>query len=226
MYLHYTVLTSEILVRNMIMNEIQSRLDFLNQKLRETQAEVESKSIALERATHRYELACESASEVLYERDCAIIESWAGEPDWNVLLTNSDDYSSAMYEYGNAMLNQHHLRASCTDGDTNQRNLIIHFETNSPHELANKVKGVEFIMDYIKVGKHGDKTISISHGQSCDFALEFGFNPKTNETYIVKSTFGCRDSKLNFADLQAALSYVQSTISDTDLVQQTECLAG
>ncbi|EEU7751234.1 hypothetical protein HED96_004710 [Salmonella enterica] len=171
----------------------------------------------VEKAEKRHEAAEEAQADVQYRYDCALVASWGDTPDWLTLLGGDEDRSSVMYELASEGLERLGLSTSMINLETGQRVVWLGFSTDSEDELQQKLRGVQFILPFVKAGSHGQREISISHPRRDKFALSLMVDARTQAVSVIKRVYGREKERTGFPGLEAALRYIRNIHSDTSI---------
>lgn len=201
---------------------IESRLTLLKAELVLANEQIKKAEKSVNRAEKKLENAQDNRDSIIYEIDKEMIESWAGKPDWNVLLENSGLHSSLMYDYTNSILENMGLYAHSCNIHTDQRVINLSFSTTSQAELLQKETAIGFIVKFVIPHKNR-KSIAIynTRNDDCAYALSIVENkPGATLFYVEKMTWGTVDSSLPFSTLRDALQHVQLNVCATDLVPE------
>lgn len=201
---------------------IESRLTLLKAELVLANEQITKAEKSVKRAENKLENAQDNRDSIIYEIDKEMIESWAGNPDWNVLLENSGLHSSLMYDYTNSILEKMGLSAHSTNIYTDQRAINLSFSTMSQAELLQKETAISFIVKYV-IPHKGRKSFAIynTKDDDCAFSLSIeGGKPEAVIYHVERLTWGTVDSSISFNTLHSALQHVQLNVCATDLVQE------
>ncbi len=139
---------------------------------------------AVEKAEARYDDAQEAEADVRYRYDKALVASRGDTPDWLTLLDGDERRSSVMYELACRGLEQMGLGTSMINLETGQRVVWLGFSTDSEAELQQKLRGVQFILPFVKAGSHGQREISISQPRRDKFALSLMVDTRTQAVSV------------------------------------------
>jgi len=205
---------------------IESRLTLLKAQLVLANDKITKAEKSVERAENKLENAQYKRDCIIYEIDREMIESWAGKPDWNVLLENSDLHSSLMYDYTNTLFEKMGLSSHGTNIYTDQRAINLGFSTTSQAELLLKENAISFIVKYV-IPHQGRKSFSIFNTNENDCAYSLSIEdskPDAVVYHVERLTWGTLDSSLSFNTLRSALQHVQLNVCATDLVQEHDKL--
>lgn len=205
---------------------IESRLTLLKAELVSANEQITKAQKSVKRAENKLENAKDYREGIIYEIDKEMIESWAGNPDWNVLLESSELHSMLMYNYTNSILEKMGLSAHSVNIYTNQRAINFCFRTTSQAELLQKETAIGFIMQHIIPNK-GRKSFSIFNTKEDDCAYALYIESNKSEAplcYVERMSWGSVDSSLQFSTLRNALHHVQLNVCNTDLVQENASL--
>ncbi|EIT6901376.1 hypothetical protein L2Z87_003557 [Salmonella enterica] len=172
---------------------------------------------AVEKAEKRHEAAEEAQADVQSRYDCALVASWGDTPDWLTLLDGDEDRSSVMYELACEGLERLGLATSMINMETGQRVVWLGFSTDSEDELQQKLRGVQFILPFVKAGLNGQREISISHPQRDKFAQSLMVDAGTQAVSVMKRVYGREKERTGFPGLEAALRYIRNIHSDTSI---------
>ncbi|EFS2651745.1 hypothetical protein HX362_004667 [Salmonella enterica] len=171
----------------------------------------------VEKAEKRLEVAEDALADVQYRYDCALVGSWGDTPDWLTLLDGDENRSSVMYELAREGLERMGLGTSMINMETGQRVVWLGFSTDSEAELQQKLRGVQFILPFVKAGRAGQREISISQPHRDKFALSLMVDARTQAVSVVKRVYGREKSRTGFPGLEAALRYIRDIHSDTSI---------
>lgn len=172
---------------------------------------------AVEKAEKRHEAAEDAQADVQYRYDCALVASWGDTPDWLTLLDGDENRSSVMYELACRGLERMGLGTSMINMETGQRVVWLGFSTDSEEELQQKLRGVQFILPFVKAGSTGQREISIHHTREDAFALSLAVDARTQAVSVVKRVYGREKERTCFPGLEAALRYIRDNHSDTSI---------
>lgn len=172
---------------------------------------------AVEKAEARYDDAREAEADVQYRYDRALVASWGDTPDWLTLLDGDERRSSVMYELACRRLELMGLGTSMINMDTGQRVVWLGFRTDSEEELQQTLRGVQFILPFVKAGSGGEREISIRHPRADAFALSLTVDVRTQAVCVVKQVYGREDARTRFPGVEAALRYIRENHSDTSI---------
>ncbi|ECC5188177.1 hypothetical protein CS238_22215 [Salmonella enterica] len=172
---------------------------------------------AVEKAEARYDDAREAEADVQYRYDRALVASWGDTPDWLTLLDGDERRSSVMYELACRGLELMGLGTSMINMDTGQRVVWLGFRTDSEEELQQTLRGVQFILPFVKAGSGGEREISIRHPRADAFALSLTVDVRTQAVCVVKQVYGREDARTRFPGVEAALRYIRENHSDTSI---------
>lgn len=172
---------------------------------------------AVEKAEARYDDAREAEADVQYRYDSALVASWGDTPDWLTLLDGDERRSSVMYELACRGLELMGLGTSMINMDTGQRVVWLGFRTDSEEELQQTLRGVQFILPFVKAGSGGEREISIRHPRADAFALSLTVDVRTQAVCVVKQVYGREDARTRFPGVEAALRYIRENHSDTSI---------
>lgn len=172
---------------------------------------------AVEKAEKRYDDAQEAEADVRYRYDKALVASWSDTPDWLTLLDGDGNRSSVMYELACRGLEQMGLGTSMINLETGQRVVWLGFRTDSEDELQQKLRGVQFILPFVKVGSTGQREISLHHPREDAFALSLAVDARTQAVCVVKRVYGREEGRTRFPGVEAALRYIRDNHSDTSI---------
>ncbi|EBY8644278.1 hypothetical protein HBZ99_003819 [Salmonella enterica subsp. enterica] len=172
---------------------------------------------AVEKAEARYNDAQEAEADVQYRYDSALVASWGDTPDWLTLLDGDERRSSVMYELACRGLELMGLGTSMINMDTGQRVVWLGFRTDSEEELQQTLRGVQFILPFVKAGSGGEREISIRHPRADAFALSLMVDARTQAVNVVKQVYGREEARIRFPGVEAALRYIRENHSDTSI---------
>ncbi|MJZ42566.1 hypothetical protein DS487_17015 [Salmonella enterica subsp. enterica] len=178
--------------------------------------------VAVEKAEKRHEAAEEAQADVQYRYDCALVASWGDTPDWLMLLDGDEDRSSVMYELAREGLERLGLGTSMINMETGQRVVWLGFSTDSEAELQHKLRGVQFILPFVKAGSNGQREISICQPRRDEFALSLRVDAQTQTVSVQKRVYGRETERTGFPGLEAALRYIRDIHSDTSIEAGTQ----
>ncbi|ECJ2223069.1 hypothetical protein FNS94_14650 [Salmonella enterica] len=173
--------------------------------------------VAVEKAEKRLDAAEDSQADVQYRYDCALVASWGDTPDWLTLLDGDESRSSVMYELAREGLERLGLGTSMINMETGQRVVWLGFSTHSEAELQQKLRGVQFILPFVKAGSHGQREISISQPRRDKFALSLMVDTRTQAVSVLKRVYGREKERTGFPGLEAAMRYIRDNHSDTSI---------
>ncbi|ELY4478519.1 hypothetical protein SMZ59_004696 [Salmonella enterica] len=173
--------------------------------------------VAVEKAEKRLDAAEDSQADVQYRYDCALVASWGDTPDWLTLLDGDERRSSVMYELAREGLERMGLGTSMINMETGQRVVWLGFSTDSEAELQQKLRGVQFILPFVKAGSHGQREISISQPRRDKFALSLMVDTRTQAVSVLKQVYGREKERTGFPGLEAAMRYIRDNHSDTSI---------
>ncbi|HAF5680341.1 TPA: hypothetical protein G8N93_004998 [Salmonella enterica] len=172
---------------------------------------------AVEKAEARYDDAREAEADVQYRYDRALVASWGDTPDWLTLLDGDERRSSVMYELACRGLELMGLGTSMINMDTGQRVVWLGFSTDREEELQQTLRGVQFILPFVKAGSGGEREISIRHHRADAFALSLTVDVRTQAVSVVKQVYGREEARTRFPGVEAALRYIRENHSDTSI---------
>lgn len=172
---------------------------------------------AVEKAEKRLDAAVDSQADVQYRYDRALVASWGDTPDWLTLLDGDESRSSVMYELACEGLERLGLGTSMINMETGQRVVWLGFSTDSETELEHKLRGVQFILPFVKAGSHGQREISICQPRRDKFALSLMVDARTQAVSVLKRAYGREKERTGFPGLEAALRYIRDIHSDTSI---------
>lgn len=196
-----------------------SRLEILNSELERQSKEVQKASASVSRAEKRLDREVNRYYGIQYERDVALVESWHGVLDWEVLLSNSENYSSYIYDLGNEVIERIGLLFWGINAETEQRGVFIGFDSGSDVELNGALNGISIIEPHLKRGELGLKSIGIRHPSSSNFALCLLFENSKGKCFLRKSVHCANAGDQEFSSLREALLYVQKIVCDFDFIE-------
>ncbi|EDK5263957.1 hypothetical protein CI424_22740 [Salmonella enterica subsp. enterica serovar Enteritidis] len=157
--------------------------------------------VAVEKAEKRLDAAEDSQADVQYRYDCALVASWGDTPDWLTLLDGDESRSSVMYELACEGLERLGLGTSMINMGTGQRVVWLGFSTDSEAELQQKLRGVQFILPFVKAGSHGQREISISQPRRDKYALSLMVDLRTQAVSVLKRVYGREKERTGFPGL-------------------------
>lgn len=177
---------------------------------------------AVEKAKKRHEAAEDAQAVAQYRYDRALVASWGDTPDWLTLLDGDESRSSVMYELACEGLERLGLGTSMINMETGQRVVWLGFSTDSEAELEHKLRGVQFILPFVKAGSQGLREISICQQRRDKFALSLMVDARTQAVSVMKRVYGREKECTNFPGLEAALRYIRDIHSDTSIEAGTQ----
>lgn len=177
---------------------------------------------AVEKARKRHEAAEDAQAVAQYRYDRALVTSWGDTPDWLTLLDGDESRSSVMYELACEGLERLGLGTSMINMETGQRVVWLGFSTDSEAELEHKLRGVQFILPFVKAGSQGLREISICQPRRDKFALSLMVDARTQAVSVMKRVYGREKECTNFPGLEAALRYIRDIHSDTSIEAGTQ----
>lgn len=187
--------------------------------------EVGKRKAAYERAGVKLRAAEGQLGELIEQRDGLLIEKWGDNPDLGVLLKS--ETSSVLFHYANELFRGLGFRLEMDNPDTEQRCVWIEFETNAASEVARLADSVRLVAPYLKVGDGDVKTFCIGNLRSLDYPLVLAMNTLLSNVSIRSVMLGKevkKDSRLEFASLEAALEHIQEHIADVAPVQRQDSI--
>ncbi|WP_261643096.1 hypothetical protein [Erwinia mallotivora] len=206
---------------------IESRLGLLKSQLREATEKINKAERSVKRAEKKLEDAEYLHDCIVQEIDRELINSWNGNPDWNILLEDSELHSTLLYEYTNSLFERMGVNSCCKNINTKQRAVNIFFETTSDDELMKKERAVAFLSNYITSHK-GKKSFSVSNTKEddCAYGLVIDSDERQGvvKFYVEKMTWGSVDHSSSFHNLNAALRHIQLNVCSTDLIPDQDFL--
>ncbi|EIZ5935633.1 hypothetical protein MPD15_002667 [Salmonella enterica] len=197
--------------------ETATQLELLEAELTAARKVTARYRAAMEKAEKRLDAAQASQADVQYRYDCALVASWDDTPDWLTLLDGDEDRSSVMYELARDGLERLGLGTSMINMETGQRVVWLGFRTDSEDELQQKLRGVQFILPFVKAGSQGQREISICQPQRDKFALSLMVDARTQAVSVMKRMYGREKERTGFPGLEAALRYIRDIHSDTSI---------
>ncbi|EBQ8208455.1 hypothetical protein MB95_004330 [Salmonella enterica subsp. houtenae] len=177
---------------------------------------------AVEKAKKRHEAAEDAQAVAQYRYDRALVTSWGDTPDWLTLLDGDESRSSVMYELACEGLERLGLGTSMINMETGQRVVWLGFSTDSEAELEHKLRGVQFILPFVKAGSHGQREISICQPRRDKFALSLMVDARTQAVSVMKRVYGREKERTDFPGLEVALRYIRDIHSDTSIEAGTQ----
>ncbi|ECU0897143.1 hypothetical protein DMH91_13030 [Salmonella enterica subsp. enterica serovar Muenchen] len=202
--------------------ETATQLELLEAELTAARKVTARYRAAMEKAEKRLDAAQASQADVQYRYDCALMASWDDTPDWLTLLDGDEDRSSVMYELARDGLERLGLGTSMINMETGQRVVWLGFRTDSEAELQQKLRGVQFILPFVKAGSHGQREISICQPRRDEFALSLMVDARTQAVSVMKRVYGREKERTDFPGLEAALRYIRDIHSDTSIEAGTQ----
>lgn len=176
----------------------------------------------MEKAEKRLDAVEASQADVQYRYDCALVASWGDTPDWLTLLDGDEDRSSVMYELAREGLERLGLGTSMINMETGQRVVWLGFRTDNEAELQQKLRGVQFILPFVKAGSQGQREISICQPQRDKFALSLMVDAQTQAVSVINRVYGREKERTGFPGLEAALRYIRDIHSDTSIEETVQ----
>lgn len=122
-----------------------------------------------------------------------------------------------MYELAREGLERLGLGTSMINMETGQRVVWLGFSTDSEAELQQKLRGVQFILPFVKAGSQCQREISICHPRRDKFALSLMVDARTQAVSVMKRVYGREKERTGFPGLEAALRYIRDIHSDTSI---------
>ncbi|EMG4445054.1 hypothetical protein V2Y97_001749 [Salmonella enterica] len=197
--------------------ETATQLELLEAELTAARKVTARFRAAMEKAEKRLDAAEASQADVQYRYDSALVASWGDTPDWLTLLDGDEDRSSVVYELAREGLERLGLGTSMINMETGQRVVWLGFRTDSEAELQQKLRGVQFILPFVKAGSQGQREISICQPQRDKFALSLMVDAQTQAVSVMKRVYGREKERTGFPGLEAALRYIRDIHSDTSI---------
>ncbi|EBS4103945.1 hypothetical protein ZD86_03750 [Salmonella enterica subsp. enterica] len=197
--------------------ETATQLELLEAELTAARKVTARFRAAMEKAEKRLGAAEASQADVQYRYDSALVASWGDTPDWLTLLDGDEDRSSVVYELAREGLERLGLGTSMINMETGQRVVWLGFRTDSEAELQQKLRGVQFILPFVKAGSQGQREISICQPQRDKFALSLMVDAQTQAVSVMKRVYGREKERTGFPGLEAALRYIRDIHSDTSI---------
>ncbi|EAV6570344.1 hypothetical protein FA577_20205 [Salmonella enterica] len=197
--------------------ETATQLELLEAELTAARKVTSRYRTAMEKAEKRYGAAEDAQAVAQYRYDCALVASWGDTPDWLTLLDGDEDRSSVMYELAREGLERLGLGTSMINMETGQRVVWLGFSTDSEDELQQKLRGVQFILPFVKAGSQGQREISICQPRRDKFALSLMVDEQTQTVTVMKRVYGREKERTGFPGLEAALRYIRDIHSDTSI---------
>ncbi|WP_210524037.1 hypothetical protein [Pantoea ananatis] len=199
---------------------IESRLTVLRSQLSDAIDQIHKAEKSVKRANKKLEDAQYFHDSIIHEIDCELIKTWAGNPDWNVLLEDSELHSMFMYKYTNSLLEKMGVASDTVNLHTRQRGINIYFETTEDKELTKKQKAVEFLSRYI-IPHEGRKSFYVTNIKENDCAYQLNISnhesEKTSRFYVEKMVWGSVSHSRAYKTLRDALEHIQLNVCRTDL---------
>ncbi|ENX3172454.1 hypothetical protein ACFOFA_004828 [Salmonella enterica] len=141
--------------------ETATQLELLEAELTAARKVTARYRTAMEKAEKRHGAAEDAQAVAQYRYDRALVASWGDTPDWLTLLDGDENRSPVMYELARDGLERLGLGTSMINMETGQRVVWLGFSTDSETELQQKLRGVQFILPFVKAGSQGQREISI-----------------------------------------------------------------
>lgn len=192
--------------------ELKYELLRANEKISKANQRLKKANKALDAAEHQRDL-------IILKIDKYLVESWKSEPDWNVLLEDTNSHSLFLYEYTNALLCEMGLRSSCKDYRTRQRVIDIFFKTKSEDELLKKSISVDFVSKFIDEFEEKKCLNIVSLAEDdCAYELSIRCNDAGEHvTYCIeKMSWGRVVDSISFKNSYEALKHIQLYICKTE----------
>ena len=164
---------------------------------------------AVKRAEKHLDSALSDEAAAQYGYDSALVASWGDTPDWHTLLDIRGGDSAVMYHLACRELDRMGLETSMLNMETGQRVVWLGFETDGEEELQQKLRGVQFILPFVKAGQDGQREISLRHAQPGKFALSLAVDRKTQAVSVVMRVMGRKKQRSPFPGVEAALRFLQ-----------------
>ncbi|EMT5615553.1 hypothetical protein WMR20_003405 [Salmonella enterica] len=202
--------------------ETATQLELLEAELAAARKVTARCRAAMEKAEKRYGAAEDAQAVAQYRYDRALVASWGDTPDWMTLLDGDEDRSSVMYELAREGLERLGLGTSMINMETGQRVVWLGFRTDSEAELQQKLRGVQFILPFVKAGSQGQREISICQPQRDKFALSLMVDAQTQAISVMKRVYGREKERTGFPGLEAALRYIRDIHSDTSIEETVQ----
>ncbi|HFG0936656.1 TPA: hypothetical protein ACGE0Q_001511 [Salmonella enterica] len=197
--------------------ETATQLELLEAELTAARKVTARYRSAMEKAEKRHGAAEDAQAVAQYRYDRALVASWGDTPDWLTLLDGDEDRSSVMYELARDGLERLGLGTSMINMETGQRVVWLGFRTDSEAELQQKLRGVQFILPFVKAGSQGLREISICQPCRDKFALSLMVDARTQAVSVMKRVYGREKERTGFPGLEAALRYIRDIHSDTSI---------
>lgn len=202
--------------------ETATQLELLEAELTAARKVTARYRAAMENAEKRHGAAEDAQAVAQYRYDRALVASWGDTPDWMTLLDGDEDRSSVMYELAREGLERLGLGTSMINMETGQRVVWLGFRTDSEAELQQKLRGVQFILPFVKAGSQGQREISICQPQRDKFALSLMVDAQTQAVSVMKRVYGREKERTGFPGLEAALRYIRDIHSDTSIEETVQ----
>ncbi|ENR0574767.1 hypothetical protein ACERYM_000231 [Salmonella enterica] len=202
--------------------ETATQLELLEAELAAARKVTARYRTAMEKAEKRHEAAEDAQAVAQYRFDRALVASWGDTPDWMTLLDGDENRSSVMYELAREGLERLGLGTSMINLETGQRVVWLGFSTDSEAELQQKLRGVQFILPFVKACSNGQREISISQPRRDKFSLSLIVHARTQAVSVMKRVYGREKERTGFPGLEAALRYIRDIHSDTSIEAGTE----
>ncbi|ECA1950159.1 hypothetical protein EJH27_01640 [Salmonella enterica subsp. enterica serovar Virchow] len=190
------------------------QLESLGEALAAARRVTATRRAALEKAEARYDAARDDEADAQYRYDCALAAAWGDTPDWFTLLDGSENRSVVMYDLACRELEKMGLSTLMVNLETGQRVVWLGFETDTEDELQQKLRGVQFILPFVKAGRDGQREISLRHARPEAFALSLAVDQQTQAVSVVVKVWGREKSSTGFPGLEAALRFIRGEYSD------------
>lgn len=197
--------------------ETATQLELLEAELTAARKVTARYRAAMEKAEKRHGAAEDAQAVAQYRYDRALVASWGDTPDWLTLLDGDENRSPVMYELARDGLERLGLGTSMINMETGQRVVWLGFSTDSETELQQKLRGVQFILPFVKAGSQGQREISICQPQRDKFALSLMVDARTQAVSVMKRVYGREKERTGFPRLEAALRYIRDIHSDTSI---------
>ncbi len=207
-------------------SEMQGSLEYWEERLAKAEAVIRKKAGNVKRAETALHKAESDAEPIRYARDMAMVQSWNGKPDVDVILSGDSNYGAPryshwMYEQSVGYIRSFGLGAGLIDIQTNQKLLNIHFENKDASKLNQVKQAIEHFLPYLKV-RDGYKYLSVSQPYSEDFAIHLKVSSTEENCLVCKCIYGneVKADRKVFGSLHSALYYIQHDLSGHDYLDE------
>lgn len=180
--------------------ELAARMAQASAKASEARAEVK-------KAERRSERADAAVAALRDEYDRERLRLWGEAPDVAALL--APEGSMVLYYAGQALAESRGLGFGLQWADTKQTVLHVRLNRGEAGGVERAASAVRYFAPYIKA-KAGMKRFGVQHRESCDFALELRYSPKSGAAQLARMHHGFEDSAQSFPSLEHALRHIEA----------------